>query len=316
MADHDRVGFTTLSATQLEALIVRHALGIELRDVRKLPVTGSFHTVYLLGEKFVLRVPKDHPQAVAETRTAVLAAPVAHAAGVSTPDLVAFDDSCDLIPVPVSVFERAPGAPLRPAAHPQDGVVVWGEVGRELATLHGAVRHVEDPNGDLDQHPRATSYQGLLEHLLADGIIGPDAATWLETVLERLQPAVNDPNEYRRFVHGDVMASNVLVDGGRYRALIDWDDAGWADPVVDMRNSPLRVVDALLAGYRSVMALDGDDSAELRILWDRVIGAMARLMTQPRTNRVPGAGTPAGPLLELLATAIDGDVAITRLLRR
>ena len=43
--------------------------------------------------------------------------------------------------------------------------------------------------------------------------------------------------------------------------IIDWDDAGWGDPAMDLVSLPLRVVDHVLAGYRSVMPLDGDDTA-------------------------------------------------------
>jgi len=54
------------------------------------------------------------------------------------------------------------------------------------------------------------------------------------TVLEpSLRPAVP------QFLHQDAQISNVLVVGGDYRALIDWDDAGWSDPVVDLRYVPV-----------------------------------------------------------------------------
>jgi hypothetical protein len=49
-------------------------------------------------------------------------------------------------------------------------------------------------------------------------------------VLSRLQPAAQDRGRYRRFVHGDAQPSNVLVVGGHYSAIIDWDYAGWSGP--------------------------------------------------------------------------------------
>jgi hypothetical protein len=101
---------------------------------------------------------------------------------------------------------------------------------------------------------------------------------------------------------------------GRYCALIDWDDAGWADPVVDLRGLPLQVADAVLVGYRQVMALDGDDTAEARILWIKLTDALRRLRRAPQPG--PPSGTPGGPLLELLATAADADTSFARLLRR
>ena len=61
---------------------------------RRTPAALDRHRapVYALGERYVLCVPKDHPEAIADTYTGSVAAPVAHAAGVRTPALVVFDD--------------------------------------------------------------------------------------------------------------------------------------------------------------------------------------------------------------------------------
>jgi aminoglycoside phosphotransferase (APT) family kinase protein len=37
-----------------------------------------------------------------------------------------------------------------------------------------------------------------------------------------------------RFVHGDLIPGNLLVDGGRLSAIIDWGGAGYADPAQDL----------------------------------------------------------------------------------
>ena len=77
----DEVAFPTLSASQVTVLVDRHKLGARIEDVRLLGSTGIMHTVYALGEDLVLRVPKAHPEAVADTYTGSIAAPVARAAG-------------------------------------------------------------------------------------------------------------------------------------------------------------------------------------------------------------------------------------------
>ena len=115
----------------------RHHLGVRTEDVRPLRSTGIMHTVYALGDHLVLRVPKAHPEAVADTYTGSVAAPVAHAAGVRTPALVVFDDERDIAPVPLSVFERAAGEPLvHLAPIPKTLAPLWLELGRDLAVLH------------------------------------------------------------------------------------------------------------------------------------------------------------------------------------
>ncbi|HTW09569.1 MAG TPA: hypothetical protein VME46_18835 [Acidimicrobiales bacterium] len=96
----------------MAALVDRYQLGIGADAVRPVRSTGVMHSVYALGDHLVLRVPKDHREAIADTYTGSVAAPVAHAAGVRTPALVVFDDERDIAPVPLSIFERAAGEPL------------------------------------------------------------------------------------------------------------------------------------------------------------------------------------------------------------
>lgn len=111
------------------------------------------HSVYALGAHLVLRVPKNHVEAIADIYTGSLAAPVVAAAGVRTPRLVAFDDHRDIAPVPLSIFERAQGDPLVSlGAHPEDLAPLWMEVGRDLAVLHHGVTVCDDPAGRLDAH--------------------------------------------------------------------------------------------------------------------------------------------------------------------
>ena len=107
-----------------------------------------------------------------------------------------------------------------------------------------------------------------------------------------------------------------MVDGDRYGSLIDWDDAGWGDPAMELVSLPLRAVDAALAGYRSVLPIDGDDTAEQRILWDKLLGALWRLRLSPAPPRSSTSPTPTGRLFDLLAAAADGDIPIVRHLRR
>jgi aminoglycoside phosphotransferase (APT) family kinase protein len=308
--------YSELSASQLQLFVSKHHLHVGASDIRPLRSTGIVHTIYALGENYVLRVPKDHPEAIADAYTGSVAAPAAYVAGVHTPALVAFDDDGDITPVPLSLFEHAAGEPLLDTGpHPQALAPLWRELGRDIAVLHANVTDCDDPNGYLEQHDGVGPDDHVIDGLRAEGVLGPDAARWLDTILDRLRPAIVERGSFRRFVHGDLQAPNVLAVDGCYGALIDWDDAGWADPVVDLRYLPLRAVDAVLQGYRSVMPMDGDSSVEERVLWDKVNGALLRLRRPPRPGGEALSGTPAGPLIELLAAA-DGDVPIMRRLRR
>jgi hypothetical protein len=89
-----------------------------------------------------------------------------------------------------------------------------------------------------------------------------------------------------------------------YLALIDWGSAGWGDPAWDFAGVPLRAVPWMLAGYRQVAPLDGDETAEARILWRHLQLALFLLRRGP----VPGrawAERPLAMLLEIMRFAID-----------
>ncbi len=70
-----------------------------------LPATGVANRIYAT-QKAILRVATDHPEAICDARTESVAAPVAHAVGVLTPRLLAFDDSRELLDRPFSLWER------------------------------------------------------------------------------------------------------------------------------------------------------------------------------------------------------------------
>ncbi len=51
-----------------------------------------------------------------------------------------------------------------------------------------------------------------------------------------------------------------------YIALIDWSNANWGDPAYDFGDSPIRTVPYVLDGYRQIMPLDNDETAEVAVL--------------------------------------------------
>ena len=310
--------FLEVTDEQLRAIVGRHGIIVSRNELHRLDSMGIVHSIYALGDSLVLRVPKAHPYAIADSYTGSVAAPVAVEAGVSTPRLVVFDDSCDVVPVPFSIFERIHAEPFseRLDADVQAHEPIWRELGRQLAILHANVTAVADPHGYLDPHERLHDPEPLLADLERNGYLGNEAGPWVRDALDRLRPAVPPPNTFRRFLHGDVTATNVLVRADTFDAIIDWDDAGWGDPAMDLVSLPLRVVDAALGGYRSVMPLDGDDTAEQRILWDKLVGALARLPLPPTPPAAPAWPTPSGRLFDLLAAAADGQAPIVRHLHR
>jgi hypothetical protein len=178
--------FPALSDDLLHTIAERH--GVAGAAIARLPEVGIFNAIYALGRDRILRIPRNHPAFTDAARKEALAVPAARAAGVRTPELIAFDESLELLSVPYTIYERVHGETLGLLDHePGDSPAAWRELGRDLALLHthttsqGPIAEVElkgltDPRLWLDQ-------------IAQEGYFTPMEARWLRDWLDRLAPA-------------------------------------------------------------------------------------------------------------------------------
>lgn len=277
------------------AIVRRH--GLRAAAIEQLPSVGIINTIYRCGDDHLLRVPRDHPAHVAQARAEALAAPAARAAGVRTPQIVAFDEACDLLPVPYSIVERVPGETLGLLdREPGDTPATWRDLGHDLALLHTRVSPL-GPVGGLRTERALPDPRQLAEARAGDGWFTTLEVRWLIAWLDRLAGAAAVPIT-ARCLHLDVQATNIMVRTGTldYLALIDWGCAGWGDPAWDFFGLPLRAVPEMLAGYRAVAPLEDDVGAEARIVWRH---AQMALNVLPR-GAAPGLSWGERPLAWLL----------------
>ena len=264
--------FPELTPAQLATIARRHGLG----DVpcARLPQLGVINAIYALGQNHLLRVPRNDLGALAQFRTELVAAPLARAAGVRTPRLVAHGEADDLLPLPYTLYERVHGRTLGLLDwEPTTLAPLWRDLGRDLALLHAAPPVAGLRAGGPGDDPRA-----LAEARAADGWITALEVRWLTAWLDRLAPALAAPIAPVA-VHADVQATNIMVAAEtlEYRALLDWGCAGLGDPAWDCFGLPLRAVPFMLAGHRAVAPLPDDGGAEARILWRHLQFALATL---------------------------------------
>lgn len=273
-----------VSDAAVSAISERHGLGVS--GACALPSSGIINTVIALDNRFVLRVPRDHPEHIAQARTEAEAIPLAVAAGVRTPAIVAFDDSMEVLPVPFLVVELITGRDIESVtADPAELTDLWVEVGHDLGRLHAAV----DPARWPGTPPEAASMSNLVagaphdaetlvQQRVDDGWLTYLEARWLLDWLGHLEVGRADPR-WAAATHGDVQMSNILMDTrtGRYQGIVDWGCAATKDAVVDFMPLPFSAVPHLLDGHRDVAALADDDHAELRILRGRIHTLLAVL---------------------------------------
>ncbi len=290
--------FPHVSDETLHAIAERN--GFSAQGFSRLRDVGIFNAMYVLGGgEYVLRIPRDAPPFIAALRKESVAVPAAKAAGVRTPTLRAFDDSLDLLPVPYAIYERVRGETLGLLdLEPTDTPEVWRELGRDLARLHLGVSN-DGPTAGLEPEPLPDP-RLLSVELVSAGYFTPMEARWLSAWLDNLASAALPPVE-KRFRHGDIQTTNVMVGTGtlEYLALIDWGACGWGDPAYDFAGIPLRAVPFMLSGYREVAPLPSDETAEARILFRHLQLSLYLLGRAPQPE-LSWAERPAAMLLETL----------------
>lgn len=303
---------TPVSPAIFEQIGERHHLG--KRAVIRLPETGVFNAVYQLGDDLILRIPRNHPAHAGAVQKEAAAVPAARAAGVRTPAIVAFDDSRELLPVPYIIYERIQGETLESfGREPGETPEIWRELGRDLGRLHVHVSRVGPVAAIKDR--RFPDPREQAEAVAQAGYVTGLEARWLLRWLERIAPACTTPPP-KRFLHGDLQGTNIMVQPGslRYLALIDWGSSGWGDPAADFTGIPLAAAPFLLAGHREVAPLDGDETAEARILWYQLGLALRWVQRQPEPER-SWAERPLAMLFGILRFLLDAPAEPWRSLR-
>lgn len=262
-----------------EAVFAQIAEQVGKTRVVRLPQIGIINTVYLLDDDLILRVPRAGPGEIASALRERVAVPLARAAGVRTPELIHFDNTRSLLPVPYMIYERVNGETfellgLEPEATPQ----VWRELGKDYARLHTGVTRT--PENTHLEAPPFTPPQDLVTELAARGVFTGRESAWLQSLADPLTLHV-ERTKIKVFCHGDAQGTNVMVtpETHNYLAVIDWGSVTWADPAHEFRSLPMRAVPHVLAGYRSVT--DTDDYFEARVLWWQLQSIFSALHRDP-----------------------------------
>ena len=158
------------------------------------------------------------------------------------------------------------------------------QLARELKTDKAATScaivecaSVQTPTGWLDQPDRKLDLAERVEKLASPGRIDRATANEIERWIEALRPAVITPIT-RRFLHNDVHDMNLMCRRrGSLLAIIDWGDAGWGDPALELAQVPLAAVPFVLAGYESEAPELPGAQPEVRIIWDKLDYALHAL---------------------------------------
>lgn len=235
--------------TQLQEVIRRHRPDADGPIAVERIRTGKFNTSYFVHageEDLVLRIaPAADEVFLFYERAMMRQEPQIHQilrerTSVPVAQIVAFDDSADLIPNDYMLMERLPGQPLTDMLH-VDGDSVLRQMGEYLGEAHGL--HAEE-YGYLGAHqpmqPEASwvdAFHAMWGKLIADIVdVGEYDQTEASVMLELLDRYLSlfDRPVAASLLHMDVWHQNILVDDtGQVTGVVDWDRGLWGDPEIE-----------------------------------------------------------------------------------
>ncbi|MEU7721564.1 aminoglycoside phosphotransferase family protein [Streptomyces tibetensis] len=196
--------------------------------LRRLESSGTENAMFRLGADKVVRLPR-HPRAVEAIAHELRWLPrLGPALPVAAPEALGRGEPGDDFPWPWSVYGWLDGCNPVPGALEEPTLLA-----EDLAAYVTALRRVDASEGPPGHRGVPLATRGaLMREALAQLAGRVDTAVVTKVWEEALSaPEHTGPPVW---AHGDLMAGNLLVTGGRLSAVIDYGTVGVGDPAVDL----------------------------------------------------------------------------------
>lgn len=228
-----------------------------MREVRS---TGTVNAVYRLGDDVYARLPRLRewaPDLERECRWLPVLAP---SLTLRVPEPVAVGRPAAGYPLPWAVFRWIDGEPYADGLVDDEADAAEQLAGfvtelRAAAPVDGAPRGGRRPLADLDAATREAlaATGGALDRAGSDGPGSLSAAA--HAAWER---ALDAPpwDGVPKWLHGDLLRPNLLVAGGRLRAVLDFGGVGVGDPAMDAVPAWATFGPRGRAAYRAALGVD------------------------------------------------------------
>jgi len=144
-----------------------------------------------------------------------------------TPRVIHWDESGAAVGVPVFLSEWIEGEPLLPAMRRRESwaIDLYVEIALRLQSIHA----VDLPEGTTQALNSGETAREVVDAAYAR-LRSPDEL--IEAAYRRLIETVPELPE-AAFSNGDLWPENLLVKGRELAGVIDWQHAGWSDPIFE-----------------------------------------------------------------------------------
>jgi aminoglycoside phosphotransferase (APT) family kinase protein len=246
---------------ETDAALVRRLLKEQFPEWAELPLdpvstSGTVNALFRLGDELVVRMPRNRPEPWRDLEHEITWLPrLAPLLPVAVPVPVARGRPAGGYPLEWAVFAWLPGENPVPGEEP---LSLADELARFVRALHAVELEGGPPSfrqslARMDEFTRQNlvALEGEIDTARA-------GALWEEAlaVPEWPHPPV--------WIHGDLMAGNLLVEDGRLTAVIDWGGSGTGDPAVDLMMAWKVLTAEAMERLRETLGVDEDTWARGR----------------------------------------------------
>jgi aminoglycoside phosphotransferase (APT) family kinase protein len=239
----------------IDAGLVRKLVASQFPELAGLPVTefastGTVNAIYRLGDGLYARLPRLQRYARALERERQWLPKLAAGLTLQVPAPVALGQPTDTYPLTWAVYRWVDGRP-----YADELVADERQAALDLARFVAELRRVPPAAGapPAGRKPLAELDAGTRTSITrAAGVIDAPAA------LAAWESALRAPAWDGRpvWIHSDLLRPNLLVAGGRLRAVIDFGGAGLGDPATDVIPAWAVFGPAGRAAFRAALGVD------------------------------------------------------------
>jgi aminoglycoside phosphotransferase (APT) family kinase protein len=283
----ESISKTQVSREQVDAIVISaFGPGSSLRHFEACE-EGWFNAVHRLeldnGSQCILKIAPpsavpvlryEHDLITTEVQALRL---VRERTNLPVPAVLAWNDSCQVLPIPWFIMEHCPGkllSSLRPSLDPNAQHAIDAQLARHLASMNSITAQ---KFGRFDATaPRdskwSVAFSRLVDDVLADATDAdvqlPVPVTAIADLIASQSAALNRVSE-PHLVHWDLWDPNVFIDPITLEVvgLIDFERVLWGDPLMEAQFTGKRSHDAILDAYGERL-LDQPEAVTCRRLYD------------------------------------------------
>lgn len=229
------------------------------RPVRRVESAGTVHAIFRIGETLVARLPLTKSHAGAVDREARLVRMLAPDLPLEIPTFVACGSPADGYPFKWAVYRW-----IRGDVWTSDRIGDLRVAAEDLAAFVKAIQTIDRCG------PRAPGWRGRplgdADLLIRRAIAAAASLVPADRVTAAWEEALNQPGWEKPAVwlHGDLIPTNLLVENGRLRAVIDFGCCGIGDPAVEYSSAWVLFPPKVRRHYRDLISSDDATWARAR----------------------------------------------------